>query len=115
MKTRNVFKIVGVFALCIGLALTVGCKKSKKVVEKPFAPALATDTKATIKVYGNYSNFEALEAEFDRFNQFYPEVELTYSYLDNYNNVIASSLASDEAPDIFFFHHFPYSRYMVVH
>ena len=102
MKARNVFKIVGVIALCAGLAMTVGCKKSKKVVEKPFVPALATDTKATIKVYGNYSNFEALEAEFDRFNQFYPEVELTYSYLDNYNNVIASSLASDEAPDIFF-------------
>jgi len=102
MKTRNVFKIVGLIALCAGLAMTVGCKKSKKVVEKPFVPALATDTKATIKVCGNYSNFEALEAEFDRFNQFYPEVELTYSYLDNYNNVIASSLASDEAPDIFF-------------
>ena len=102
MKTRNVFKIVGLIALCAGLAMTVGCKKSKKVVEKPFVPALATDTKATIKVCGNYSNFEALEAEFDRFNQFYPEVELTYSYLDNYNNVITSSLASDEAPDIFF-------------
>lgn len=102
MKTRNVFKIVGLIALCAGLAMTVGCKKSKKVVEKPFVPALATDTKATIKVCGNYSNFEALEAEFDRFNQFYPEAELIYSYLDNYNNVIASSLASDEAPDIFF-------------
>ena len=102
MKTRNVFKVVGVVALCVGLSMTLGCKKSKKVVEKPFAPALPTDTKATIKVCGNYSNFEALEAEFDRFNQFYPEVELTYSHLDNYNNVIASSLASDEAPDIFF-------------
>ena len=102
MKARNVFKVVGVVALCAVLTFTVGCKKSKKVVEKPFVPTLATDTKATIKVCGNYSNFEALEAEFDRFNQFYPEVELTYSYLDNYNNVIASSLASDEAPDIFF-------------
>ncbi len=102
MKARNVFKVVGVVALCAGLTFTVGCKKSKKAVEKPFAPALATDTKATIKVYGNYSNFEALEAEFDRFNQFYPEVELSYYCLDNYNNVITSSLSSDEAPDIFF-------------
>ena len=85
------------------------CNKSKKAkAEKPFEPALATDTKATIKVYGNYSNFEALEAEFDRFNQIYPEVELTYSYLDNYNKVIVSSLLSDEASDIFFF--FPWMK-----
>ncbi len=103
MKIRNAFKLTSVFVLFAVLVLSSGCKKSKRTVtEKPFEPSLATETKATIKVVGNYSNFEALEAEFDRFNQIYPNVELTYSYLDNYKSVIMPSLNSDEPPDIYF-------------
>lgn len=104
MKICDVLKTLAVLALFTLITTSVtGCKKSKKAfAEKPFVPSLATDTKGTVKVYGNYSNFEALEAEFDRFNQIYPDVKLIYSFLDNYNNVIESSLFSDEAPDIFF-------------
>ena len=43
---------------------------------------------------GSYSNFEALEAEFDRFNEFYPEVELSYVKPDDYNNLLGTVLAS---------------------
>ena len=49
-----------------------------------------------------YSNFEALEAEFDRFNFYYPNVTLTYEKLDDYNNSIATVLESDNKPNIFF-------------
>ena len=43
-----------------------------------FQPRLDTDTSCEITVIGSYSNFEALEAEFDSFNEFYPDVELSY-------------------------------------
>ena len=51
---------------------------------------------------GHYENFEAIEDEFVRFNNYYPNAKLTYTYLDNYNKVIATSLNSESAPDIFF-------------
>ncbi len=51
---------------------------------------------------GTYSNFEALEAEFDRFNEHYPNVELSYTKIDDYNNSIATVLNGNDAPNIFF-------------
>ena len=70
--------------------------------QKSFAPSLDTATKSTITVAGNYDNFEALEAEFDKFNTYYPSVELTYTKVDDYNNLVGTALKSDNAPDIFF-------------
>ena len=106
LKCKN--KNLVVMVLCLALIMiTAGCKNKKSEssqaqAEKPFVPALATDIKASVKVVGNYKNFEAIEAEFDRFNQIYPNVELSFSFLDNYNSVVLSSLYSEEAPDIFF-------------
>lgn len=102
---KNKFLMTIFFSLAALLTITLtGCNKSKKAknIEKPFVPSLPTDTKASVKVVGNYSNFEAIEAEFDRFNQIYPNVELTFSFLDNYKSVILPSLYSEEAPDIYF-------------
>ena len=70
--------------------------------QKSFAPSLDTATKCSIAVAGNYDNFEALEAAFDKFNAHYPNVELSYSKIDDYNNLITTALSSDNAPDIFF-------------
>ena len=70
--------------------------------EEPYAPSLPSDTAGTIHVAGHYNNFEALEAEFDRFNEYYPDIELSYTYLDNYNGTIEVALSGAEAPDIFF-------------
>ena len=67
-----------------------------------FQPRLDTDTSCTITVIGSYSNFEALEAEFDRFNEFYPDVELSYVKPDDYNNLLGTVLESNNAPNIFF-------------
>ncbi len=67
-----------------------------------FQPRLDTDTSCEIIVIGSYSNFEALEAEFDRFNEFYPDVELSYVKPDDYNNLLGTVLESSNAPNIFF-------------
>ena len=67
-----------------------------------FQPKLDTDTSCRITVIGTYSNFEALEAEFDRFNEFYPDVELSYVKPDDYNNLLGTVLESKDAPNIFF-------------
>ena len=67
-----------------------------------FQPKLDTDTSCEITVVGSYSNFEALEAEFDSFNAFYPDVELSYLKPDDYNNLLGTILESSSAPNIFF-------------
>jgi multiple sugar transport system substrate-binding protein len=67
-----------------------------------FQPKLDPDASCQITVVGSYSNFEALETEFDRFNEFYPDVELTYVKPDDYNNLLGTILESSSAPNIFF-------------
>ena len=89
---------LAILTLSLFAGFLVSCKKSSA---KVFKPRLAPETKCQIHIVGNYKNFEALEAEFDRFNEFYPDVELSYSYLDNYKATIKSAMASDAAPDIY--------------
>ena len=70
--------------------------------QEVFEPKLDKSTACKIVIAGTYSNFEALEAEFDRFNGFYPNVELSYTKIDDYNNSIATVLQGKDAPNIFF-------------
>ena len=79
-----------------------GTTSGQTSAQKSFAPSLDTTTKCSISVAGNYDNFEALEAEFDKFNTYYPNVELSYTKIDDYNNLISTALNSDNAPNIFF-------------
>ena len=67
-----------------------------------FQPRLDTDISCEITVVGSYSNFEALEAEFESFNEIYPNVELTYLKPDDYNNLLGTVLESKNPPNIFF-------------
>ena len=67
-----------------------------------FQPRLDTGTSCEITVVGSYSNFEALEAEFESFNEIYPNVELTYLKPDDYNNLLGTVLESKNPPNIFF-------------
>jgi multiple sugar transport system substrate-binding protein len=85
-------------ALCILFSFFSCTRKNEEAV---FVPKLDVQTKCKIEIAGNYYNFEALEAEFDRFNEFYPDVELAYTYLDNYKTSISTSLAGPNPPDIF--------------
>ena len=83
----------------LSVALLASCGGNEA---KEFKPALDVETKCNIRVVGDYGNFEALEAEFDRFNFYYPHVTLTYEKLDDYNNSLGTVLESDNKPNIFF-------------
>ena len=91
--------------LALALVLTACGGKDAPAAPKAgagFTPKLDPNTDCTVTVVGHYSNFEALEAEFNRFAAYYPNVKMNYTYLDNYNKIILTALTSEEAPDIFF-------------
>ena len=94
--------ICTIMVICMLVPLTACGGKKQEEAEKGFVPALKTDRQCSITVAGAYDNFEALEAEFDRFNEYYPNVELSYVKLDDYNNVLATALESPDRPNIFF-------------
>lgn len=96
-----VFVSVAVTA-CGASSGSSGASSEQVDEEVGFTPSLDTATECSLIVAGNYDNFEALEAEFDKFNEYYPDVELSYTKLDDYNNVVSTALSSAEAPDIFF-------------
>ena len=74
----------------------MSCKNAK------FKPALDKNTECSIKVVGDYSNFEALEDEFARFNAYYPNVNLIYEKIDDYVNSLPNVLERADKPNIFF-------------
>ena len=41
---------------------------------KEFSPSLDKNMECDIDIVGSYDNFEALEAEFDKFNDYYPKL-----------------------------------------
>ena len=85
-------------------------KPQEEKTEEGFKPSLETSAEGQINVAGNYSNFEALEAEFDRFNEYYPNVKLTFTKIDDYNNMIGTVLNGNDAPDIYVNNSWMYGR-----
>ena len=75
-----------------------------------FSPALDTSAEGTVTVAGGYDNFEALEAEFDSFNEYYPNAEMVYTKVDDYNNMIGMVLNGNDAPDIYVNYSWMYGR-----
>lgn len=90
--------------LALGLAACGGSQQEESPQEagSSFAPSLDTETACKLTIAGTYDNFEALEAEFDSFRAHYPNVDLSYVKLDDYDNVIGTTLEGDEAPNIYF-------------
>ena len=88
--------------LAVLLAVAPAACLPRALADGAFQPRLDPETECTITVIGSYSNFEALEAEFDRFNEYYPDVELIYTKPDDYNNLLGMVLESSNAPNIFF-------------
>ena len=86
----------------VSMVLLVSCNKGNNKVDETFKPSLDLETKCQIRVVGDYSNFEALEKEFDRFNQYYPNVALSYEKIDGYTNNLATVLEGNNKPNIFF-------------
>ena len=101
MKKLGMKKLALVLVLVLALCLT-GCAGKEAKKQEGFAPKLDTKADCTITVSGHYENFEALETEFNRFAEHYPNVNMKYVYMDDYKNNIATALESSEAPDIFF-------------
>ena len=56
-----------------------GAEKKEAKKETGFQPSLDSSDKSQITVVGGYDNFEALETEFKRFNEYYPDVELKFN------------------------------------
>ena len=93
-----------ILILCVLVTLTACGGKPQQETVAGFKPALDAKTSCRITVAGSYDNFEALEAEFDRFNESYPNVQLSYVKLDDYSNMLGTALEGDDAPNIFFSH-----------
>ena len=91
-----------ILALCTLVLLTACGSKQPEETAAGFKPALDKNTDCKITVAGSYDNFEALEAEFDKFNEFYPNVKLGYVKLDDYNNMLGTVLEGNDKPNIFF-------------
>ena len=91
-----------ILLICMLLSLTACGKKPPEEPAAGFKPSLDTSTGCSITVAGSYDNFEALEVEFDRFNEIYPNVQLSYVKLDDYNNVLGTALEGNDKPNIFF-------------
>lgn len=93
-------KVIYVFLVLLVSMFFVSC--SSKTNDEEFTPILDKESKCEISIIGSYDNFEALEAEFDRFNEFYPNVNLSYVKVDDYNNTLSSVLEGKDKPNIFF-------------
>ena len=95
-------KILFITLNLLMIATLTGCGSKEKETSDVFTPTLDKKTSCNIRVVGNYSNFEALEAEFDRFNVYYPYVNLEYVKLDNYETTLPTVLEGNDKPNIFF-------------
>ena len=96
---KKTLSIILSLSLAVMLLLQ-GCGSRKKA-DAPFVPKYDKDAEFSLTVAGSYSNFESLEAEFERFYEYYPNASLQYVTMDDYNNVISSALVNSEPPDIF--------------
>jgi len=94
--------LCAVLAALIALVPAVCLSVARAESSGGFQPRLDPETRCEITVIGSYSNFEALEAEFDSFNEYYPNVRLKYVKPDDYNNLLGAVLESPDAPNIFF-------------
>lgn len=100
-------KVMGLFlAALMGVSLLSCGQGNSSPTEgdesEEFVPSLDKNKECDIDIVGSYDNFEALEAEFDKFNEYYPNVRLSYRKLDDYNNTLATVLDSSDKPNIFF-------------
>ena len=104
-------KLTAVFLALMMILGAVACGSVKQEeASEGFKPSLDTSLSCHINVAGGYDNFEALEAEFDRFNEYYPNVELKFTKIDDYNNMIGTVLNGNDAPDIYVNYSWMYGR-----
>ena len=69
--------------------------------EEGFVPALDSETEATLYVVGGWGNFEALDQVALDFKEYYPNVEVVYTKLDDTRADMANRFATGEEIDMF--------------
>lgn len=106
---RKKISILLTVSMILGLA-SCSAGKKEETAEEGFKPKLETTAGGHIRIAGGYDNFEALEAEIDAFNKHYPNVELVYTKVDDYNNMIGTVLNGNDAPDIYVNYSWMYGR-----
>ena len=106
---KKILSMLLTVMMILGLA-ACGSEEKEQAAGEGFSPALDTSAECTITVAGGYDNFEALEAEFDSFNDYYPNVELTFTKVDDYSNMIGMVLDGNDAPDIYVNYSWMYGR-----
>ena len=105
---KTMCKILAVL-MVLGLA-ACSTEKQETKAEEGFQTSLDSSTECQITVAGGYDNFEALETEFEHFNEYYPDVEMKYTKVDDYNNMIGTVLNGKDAPDIYVNYSWMYDR-----
>ena len=101
MRTAITLVVTLVVTLVLTLVSTLVACSGKDAKSHVFKPKLDVNSTDKIVIAGNYANFAALEAEIDRFNTYYPNVEIVYNFLDNYNAAIQTAIFGSESPDIY--------------
>ena len=106
---KKTMYIILAVLMILGLA-ACGSDNQEATTEGGFSPSLDTSTSCNITVAGGYDNFEALETEFDSFHKYYPNVEMKFTKVDDYNNMIGMVLNGKDAPDIYVNYSWMYGR-----
>ena len=109
MTMKRRLSVFLVMLMTLGMT-ACAVQKPEPVAEEGFHPSMDTSAGGQINVAGGYDNFEALETEFDRFNEYYPNVKLAYTKVDDYNNMIGTVLDGNDAPDIYVNYSWMYGR-----
>lgn len=75
--------------------LITGCKKEQKTNEISFIPQCDTSRNEEFYIVSDMKNFESLEAVISKFHNYYPNVNIIYEYLGDYENMIEKRLKND--------------------
>lgn len=65
-----------------------------------FTPQMDREASAEIRVAGSWSNFQALEAAANDWNEIYPNVTVTYYKVDGYQDQLVNLLSEADRPEI---------------
>ena len=68
-----------------------------------FITTMDRDASAVITVKGSWSNFQALEAAATDWNESYPNIEINYVKVDNYNSMISKLVSGETPPELVMF------------
>ena len=103
MKKLMCIMMASVMTLTLAACGGSSSESSESTAAEGFEAKLDTSTEATLYVDGSWGNFEALEQVVLDFQEYYPNVEIVYSQLEDYGTNIVNRLTTGEEIDLFMF------------